>query len=243
MTAPEPAVYHVTHWKAGSQWVKGVLSDLFPERIVPTDREMQRGVFATPIRAGAIYSPLYINRTAFEASPAATALHRKFIVIRDLRDTLVSWYYSLKFSHPVNSKVEYHRPVLEGMSVDDGLLYLAEHRDFFALAMIPGTWRTSGELIVRYEDLLANSTGGFRRILDHCGLVAEPERFIEAMERWKFETKAGRPPGRENPASQYRKGVAGDWRNYFNVRLRDAFYSRYGDLLKRLGYALEPVEV
>jgi lipopolysaccharide transport system ATP-binding protein len=239
----EPAIYHVTHWKAGSQWVKGMLADLFPGRAVKTDHQMQRGVFREAIRPGGIYSPLYINRKAFEASPAAAVPHRTFVVIRDLRDTLVSWYYSFRYSHPVNAKVGNHRGALEGMSVEDGLVYLAEHHDFFALAMIPATWRTSGELIVRYEELIADTAGALGRVLDHCGLRAAPGELGRVVDAWRFEAKAGRAPGQENPVSHYRKGVSGDWRGYFTARLGAAFYPRYGDLMRKLGYDIEPVGV
>lgn len=52
-----------------------------------------------------------------------------------------------------------------------------------------------------------------------------------------FERKAGgRAPGAEDIRHHYRKGVAGDWRNYFTPRVTAAFKERYGDLLVALGY-------
>jgi hypothetical protein len=35
-----------------------------------------------------------------------------------------------------------------------------------------------------------------------------------------------------------RKAIAGDWRNYFSERVKQAFKARYGDLLVASGYAL-----
>ena len=46
----------------------------------------------------------------------------------------------------------------------------------------------------------------------------------------------GRKPGQENVQHHYRKGIAGDWRNYFTPRVTEAFKERYGDLLIQLGY-------
>lgn len=46
----------------------------------------------------------------------------------------------------------------------------------------------------------------------------------------------GRLPGQENERHHYRKGVAGDWRNYFSPELTASFKDRYGDLLIELGY-------
>lgn len=57
------------------------------------------------------------------------------------------------------------------------------------------------------------------------------------VERNDFSHQAGgRQPGQEDEHHHYRKGVAGDWRNYFTPHVTDAFKERYGDLLIHLGY-------
>lgn len=45
-----------------------------------------------------------------------------------------------------------------------------------------------------------------------------------------------RKPGEVDEMNHYRKGVPGDWRNYFTERHLKAFRQRYGDLAERLGY-------
>jgi hypothetical protein len=53
----------------------------------------------------------------------------------------------------------------------------------------------------------------------------------------RFEAQtAGRPRGREDVTSHYRKGTAGDWMNHFTVAHAEAFIAHFGDLLVRLGY-------
>jgi hypothetical protein len=42
---------------------------------------------------------------------------------------------------------------------------------------------------------------------------------------------------RHHAHDHYRKGVAGDWRNYFDPPLRAYFREVTGDLLDALGYA------
>ena len=42
--------------------------------------------------------------------------------------------------------------------------------------------------------------------------------------------------GEENKLSHYRKGIHGDWKNYFTPRLKEMFLDKMGDLLIRLGY-------
>ena len=46
----------------------------------------------------------------------------------------------------------------------------------------------------------------------------------------------GREQGEEDVRSHYRKGVAGDWVNYFNREHRRNFKKNYNDLLIKLGY-------
>jgi hypothetical protein len=46
----------------------------------------------------------------------------------------------------------------------------------------------------------------------------------------------GRERGQENVKSHERKGIAGDWRNYFDDQVKDVFKARYGDLLIATGY-------
>lgn len=94
-----PTLFHVTHWKAGSQWIHKILLTLVPDRIVgPQDAEVQ--FLQWPIRPGKVYPTVYISKHQFD-TVRLTAPWLRFVVIRDLRDTLISAYFSLKFSHPV----------------------------------------------------------------------------------------------------------------------------------------------
>ena len=55
--------------------------------------------------------------------------------------------------------------------------------------------------------------------------------------RNRFEKiTGGRAPGTEDKRSHNRKGVAGDWVEYFTPRIVDEFKNRYGSMLIQLGY-------
>jgi len=63
------------------------------------------------------------------------------------------------------------------------------------------------------------------------------DRILSINESLSFNKLArGRSRGEENNSSHYRKGIHGDWENYFNERLKKEFKERYGDLLVHLGY-------
>ncbi len=42
MNEDQSTIFHITHWKAGSQWVSKILSELASERIVLADEWQQR---------------------------------------------------------------------------------------------------------------------------------------------------------------------------------------------------------
>jgi len=50
-----------------------------------------------------------------------------FVVMRDLRDSLISAYFSFKISHPViAAELGHWRSVLNDTSKEDGLVYLMD---------------------------------------------------------------------------------------------------------------------
>jgi len=92
-----PTVFHITHWKAGSQWIHKILRECWPNRIVePQLYEAQVRHYA--IQRGYIYPTVYLSKQDFDDA-AVPPDAKRFVVIRDLRDTLVSGYFSFKYSH------------------------------------------------------------------------------------------------------------------------------------------------
>jgi hypothetical protein len=66
-----------------------------------------------------------------------------------------------------------------------------------------------------------------------------PASVLRALLRHNsFQRRSGgRRPGEEETRHHYRKGIAGDWKNYFSARVKDAFKERYEGLVVQLGYA------
>ena len=74
--------------------------------------------------------------------------------------------------------------------------------------------------------------GSLRRPIPATG-----EILLGAVYGNRFEAKAGgRRAGTEDPASHYRKGVAGDWVNHFTPAVAAAFDERFEGLVDQLGY-------
>jgi hypothetical protein len=56
------------------------------------------------------------------------------------------------------------------------------------------------------------------------------------VEKYSFENQSKRKRGVENRKSFLRKGIAGDWKNYFNKEAREIFYHYGGNALILAGY-------
>jgi lipopolysaccharide transport system ATP-binding protein len=231
-----PTLFHVTHWKAGSQWVYAILRELFPSRIVPPMAGNYQ-IHHWPIAAGKVYPTVYATKPELD-SAAFRGNARNLVVLRDPRDALISYYFSVKFSHAVAlDRMAHDRELIRRLDVEDGLLIAVEYW-MQGMADIHSTWLASGEPIVRYEDLVRDDFGTLKAaLLDHFNLPITEESLRAAIEACRFERlSGGRRQGQEDSGSHYRKGVAGDWQNHFTPRITAAFKRKFGDLLVAGGY-------
>lgn len=260
----QPTVFHLTHIKAGSRWVTRVLRDCDPareERKIHLFPDFLRH----PINPGKLYLSAYLTKNKFTQlinfpfGINSTTFHhlitrqkplllnwwnfqykkypiRYFVVIRDLRDTLVSLYFSVKVSHMVKTPlIASQRKLLQTMSVEDGLLYLIAEELLF-IAEGQESWIEDDAPIFTYEEILENEYDWFERIVDYCQINISKGNLREIVNRHSFEALTGRKPGEEDIQSHFRKGVVGDWKNYFTPKVKEVFLQRYGQLLIKTGY-------
>jgi len=226
----------VTHWKAGSQWLRVILKDLYgPATVPPENFETQ--LLSRPILSGKIYVCAYLSKQEFD-SLSTPGRCRRIVLIRDLRDTLISAYFSISQSHVVDTPlVEKWRTVLSRLNQEDGMIYLLELWLPFC-GNIQRSWFESGERVFRLEDCMANASDTLAQMFGDCwGLPVERQRMEDVTARHSFEKlSGGREPGQEDVKSHYRKGVHGDWRNHFTPAITRRFKALYGDLLVVGGY-------
>jgi hypothetical protein len=230
-----PTIFHVTHWKAGSQWLNKILNRCAGDRVVFAEFEAAQ-FLGRPLLAGRVYTTCYVTRDQFYSVPLPEPW-RRFIVIRDLRDTLMSLYFSVRYSHVAAPTLGAERERLSVSDFEEGLLYLLEHTLPLSAA-IQQTWLESEDELIRYEDLLDRDVEILEPLLTRtCPLGVEAERVREAVLACRFERlTGGRARGQDDVASHERKGFAGDWRNHFTDRITRAFKTRYGELLAATGY-------
>jgi len=238
--APLPTVFHVTHHKAGSQWINRIFHALAYDRLVMP--EVRGGVINAqflerPIVPGAVYPTVYVTREQFDSVPVP-ANSRRFVVIRDLRDTLVSGYFSIKHSHPMEAEADLQlRERLRRSSPEEGLLHILDTW-LPDRAAVQESWLGGPDDVLKYEDMLRRDEEILARVLlEHCRIEVSPKKFREVVLANRFEARTGgRKPGTEDVHSHERKGVAGDWRNHFTDKVTAAFKERYAELLVATGY-------
>lgn len=230
-----PAIFHITHHKAGSQWLNRIFQAIAIDRMVLPEVQ-NRQFLQKPVGAGRVYPTLYITREQF-ASVALPRYWRRFVIVRDLRDTLVSLYFSLKHSHKILTEaMRSRRAVLAESSEEDGLLYLIEC-GLTPMAQVQWSWHSAGERLIRYEELLERDEEILMPLLlGHCRLPVEPERLRGVIRSHRFEAQSGRTRGTEDAHAHERKGIAGDWRNHFTDKVRAEFKRCYGSVLIATGY-------
>lgn len=209
-----------------------------PERIVPPETDQ---VWRHSVELGRVYPTIYMSKQELDRLVLPEDMTR-FIVIRDLRDTLVSAYFSFKLSHPVIPGFSVAmRGFLQSVDFESGLIYLMDHF-LEKCAAIQVSWlEAENELVLRYEDLLTNDLSLLESaLIDHCRLPVTKEKLREAVLAARFETiTAGRARGQEDVTAHERKGVSGDWRNHFTEKVKRAFKARYGGLLVASGYEVD----
>ena len=168
---------------------------------------------------------------------------------RDGRDVMVSWYHQQLISHEWNERqvrrsrrelrLQDYEDVYENLPAFIEYAFTRPHSPRFSWADFVRRWHGRKAAIhVRYEDLRRETARELRRVVR--GLTGErrlsPEEATAIVEEFSFERQAGRRPGEEDRGSFLRKGVVGDWRNYFSPEAREMFDRYAGDELILLGY-------
>lgn len=232
-----PTIFHVTHHKAGSQWVKAILNQCFRNRVVEA-KLFEDQFLKDPIIKGKVYPTVYVTKEQFD-SIKLPQNSKRFIVIRDLRDTLVSMYFSFKISHVFTSETPVMletRKILNTLSMEEGLIYIME-RFLDWEKTIQLSWIEAGENVIRYEDLLVKDTEIFTKLLiEDFRVPISRDRLTAIVISKRFKNVTGRNRGVERVDKHNRKGISGDWKNYFTDKVKEVFIEKYGTALIITGY-------
>lgn len=177
--------------------------------------------------------------------------HRRCIHLqRDGRDIMVSAYHYFLLSPSCDAKAQ--KSWRNRMSVDtysDVSNNLAEFIGHFSRSYNVGLknmqWcdfikrarKNKQSFTIKYENLNQYPAETMRSVLHKLGYKNVEKTTIEkAVEKYKFKNQSGRNQGEEVADSFLRKGIVGDWKNYFNKESAEVFNFYAGEALIKAGY-------
>ncbi len=245
---PYPLLFVAGLPKSGTSWLESMLSSYpgyqnvtIPEAVAYELRTGGSHDFDLPadtverFENALVVSKLHVHGSRHNAQLLHEVDVPYVVLYRDLRDVAVSHYFYVRRT-PWHPEYEDYR----GLDVDEGLLH-------FGRTLLPEfvdwmrSWRERRDpeqsIELRYEDLLDDTEGEFRRVASHFGLDASLPTIERIVAEHRFETMSnGRSRGEADAGSFVRKGVSGDWQTHFTNRVKDLFKRHTEEALVDFGY-------
>lgn len=235
-----------TAHKVGSTWLFHLLRDLghFESKLLP-DRFMHLGtlvlddpeVFTLLSRSyGYTIYKSHSFPVAYDLPPSLVEAVRFVSIYRDPRDVLVSASFYVA-----------HLPPEEGgwgdayraLPTAHRIQTLIERGDFL-LTRLEAWFHATNAHKVRYEDLLTQPADALSGVARYLNLAYSSQDLDRVIHRHSFKTRTGRDRGVERASAFLRKGIAGDWKNHFDIDCIDAFKQakdgRWNQLLVDMNY-------
>ena len=172
------------------------------------------------------------------------------VIWRDGRDVMTSWYHHCLFELDHNNSpiVAMVRKDLGDRNFDNVQEHLPDFIEYaFTRQYYPRfTWSEfvnkwygqQGVSYVRYEDLLIKPVSELQRLCGELrdGCVIDDHVASQIVDRYSFNNQSGRRAGIEEKNKFLRKGISGDWKNYFTESASEVFDFYAGKEMKLLGY-------
>jgi Sulfotransferase domain len=240
----------VSYPRSGNTWTRFLIANLvYPEKnvgftniekLIPdTSSQSNRALKSTP-RPRIIKSHEYFDHR-----------YRKVIyIVRDPRDVVLSYYdFQRKYmqiddAYPLEQYVE---DFVQGRLISIGWGTWAEN----VSSWIYTRGKSTNFLLLRYEDMMKDTTRELTRIAQFFGIEAAPTRLQEVIDRSSADRmreleklEADRwiaTKNRRKDIPFVRVAKAGGWRTSLPVKSVEQIESAWGDLMITLGY--EPVTV
>lgn len=247
LTIKNNSILIVEYPKSGGTWLGQLISNYFD---LPFPRNKM------PVLKQSVFHSHYL--------PVNNILNNKKIVylVRDGRDVLISLYYhQLVWSNKnkLNPKdVIYHRKQLNFDDYDDVKNNILDFMHY-TFKQKPSKWQQFTYMgnwftynikwlaefnknqdniyLIKYEELLEDTEKAMSKMIkEFFKKEVNTEKLKSVVQKFSFENQTKRKKGQENKNSFLRKGISGDWKNYFSEPEIKAFKEYTKDLLLELGY-------
>jgi Sulfotransferase domain len=235
----------VSYPKSGNTWVRFLLANLIYPNEVIGFANINRLLPSPDVLSRRFLGSLPRPRILKSHEPYDRRFQKVIYLVRDPRDVVVSeYFFNLKKRYIASdvSLEEFAKRFLRGETSSFGSWW--EHT---------GSWIAARQgnpafLLVRYEDLLADSIGETRKIADFLGIQADEERLRLAVERSSAnrmrdleKKQADQWTGTKNTRLEIpfvRAAKSGGWKQSLPAPIAENIESSWGPILKLLGYEL-----
>lgn len=238
MSTPRSELTILSHHKCATNWLRSICRELARNQAAEFSVRGGQSDKGEEIKnPGTPKILLNVNATIHAYTQFSKSANRNVHFVRDPRDALVSNYFSWLYSHKkTNDKIVNFRDRAQTLTFEEGMSDLV---DLFPMGEQLESWTDemwASCRLIKYEDLIADFDGTLTSILSPL-MDPLPEHLIRSIrENTEFKKMAGRNSGVEDQKSHFRKGLPGDYKNYFSEGLGSKFYKKYGWLGRRLGY-------
>jgi hypothetical protein len=238
----QPKVLLFTLWRSGTHWVGDMLQDMMGIRGVIESTDDTRYKEETVERIKALqrntFLVRHISHTPDELMPLLAELgFRVVVLVRDPRDVIVSNIHMRKYHEGYRKGL----PPFPDMSIEEILNWELDTYTETYIKRIP-SWvnlQHPRVIAVRYEDLQADTLKELCRIRDFLGVRVSKRRLTQIVENNRFEKVNQRPKGQENKHSHNRKGIVGDYKNFFSIVQQERLNEVLQSSLLHLGYEVD----
>lgn len=233
--------------KSGTTWVESQLKKVpgynmrmlnDPDGCI-VEHNICDSVFASLPRYG--YSVVKLHTRYSERNIETIRRHvpRFMVMIRDLRDMCISRYFHVK-----SEKSHRHCHLYNESSLEDGIMHCIgivaeEYVQWVCDWVNMANKNKDFILLISYEELNRSPAITFKRIFDFFHLPYNAtflDRLAESKLKREKDLKAQLERNTGLSKSTERKGIIGDWRNYFSGEHKRKFKEIAGELLVELGY-------
>jgi len=240
-------IYHASVQKTGSHWVKSVFSDprirTYTRLATYPGHRYEWDEFHKRFPRYHFVPGLFISYGSYEEIEKPDR-YKTFYVIRDPRDIVVSWYFSIRDTHRLAGKVGQYRERLRSLDREEGISFCIRTLAYkFAFMR---TWAYNADdpnvLMVKFENLVREPVQHWGKIFDHCGIEIPSTELRSVLGDYDKEGMRKREQKRSflrkrsaSNRSHYRKGGR-NWEDLFTEKHRAMFAEINGNLLSVLGY-------
>jgi hypothetical protein len=183
------------------------------------------------------------------ATPRIIKSHRPFpqpykrvvYLVRDGRDVAVSYFHYMKKYGRLDKNLDFQDYLPQFI---DGTLDA-----YGSWGNHVKNWVNSGTenfIVIKYEDIKSNPLPILCRVIEFCGLKVDENKIVAAIETSDVRRMQSLEKKQHNDVSLLsnsdpsmlfvRKGIVGDWKNYFSTLMLDQFMDSFGEVLHDQGY-------